>query len=750
MPGFHAAIRCTDKDDDNAVGAGMADRDNDGPAPGAHANRLVLTDRRQTTENQASTNDLHADTGSTVIQARDISGGVHVDSPPMPALPRPHQAPPAAAIIGRDAILRDITAAAAPDGSGKPKILVLHGPPGVGKTSAVLNWVFQHAELFPDGVLFADFHDFDSERPASCEEIFDGFLRGLGLSSLQIPAVGDAQAALFRSLTIERQMLILLDNVGSADRVRAFLTAGSSTHLITSRNRLNGLIVRHAANAIAIPFLDDTDAVAVLTDSMEGTRSATEAKAIADLATLCGNLPLALRIAASQLRENGSVSVAEHVEHLRAVGEVTGLSTDSDEASRLAAVFSWSYRTLRDDAARVFRAICNQPGRDISRDAVSAATELPPAAVSTALHELIDGNLIQSQLSNRYSAHDPLRGYGRDESRSAVHMEDSTATLARLVHWYVGTAANANEFMTPGRVERQDVPLHTVGARQFRAFDDALKWLDAERGNFVDIIRSAHAIGDFASAAVLPNLLWGYFNLTKHWPDWISCNDAGLVAARDRGDRRSEAYLLTSQGVALRNLRMNDRAQECHLDAEQILEELEEFIGLAYARQNRANVLTDIGDFDTALQCFHSALNQVDAAGGDPRAQAVTRNSLAVCLNSMGRFADGLDAAVNAHQALTELGDEHGQAFALHSIGLAYLGLKDLQSAHDALTSAVTLRNDISDRYGRGRSLLALGDVLAASGDEAAARAAWQSAFDIFTVLGAPEQTDALSRLAPG
>ncbi len=109
----------------------------------------------------------------------------------------------------------------------------------------------------------------------------------------------DARAAAFRARLADRRVLLLLDDAAEAEQVQPLLpgTAGCAV-LVTSRQDLSGLSARYGARGITLDALAPEDAETLLTQVM-GTGA--DAAGVAELARLCGYLPLALRIAAVNL-----------------------------------------------------------------------------------------------------------------------------------------------------------------------------------------------------------------------------------------------------------------------------------------------------------------------------------------------------------------------------------------------------------------------------------------------------------------
>jgi len=68
--------------------------------------------------------------------------------------------------------------------------------------------------------------------------------------------------------------------------------------VITSRDRLTGLIATHGVHRLTLGVLTAAESVAVLSRMLGADRVNREPAAAAELARVCGGLPLALRIAA--------------------------------------------------------------------------------------------------------------------------------------------------------------------------------------------------------------------------------------------------------------------------------------------------------------------------------------------------------------------------------------------------------------------------------------------------------------------
>lgn len=204
---------------------------------------------------------------------------------------RPAQLPAARrGFVGRAEQLRELDATGA-------RVVVISGPPGVGKTALALHWAHRAAHRFPDGQLHADLG-----RRA---DVIQPFLRALGVCQ-------ETAAERYRSLLRGRRMLVLLDDVAEESQVLPLLPGGLV--VITSRSQLDGL---PAARRIALRPLSQVESLGLLADRL-GRKAITDDPAgAAALAEVCGGLPLTLRIAAASLLDRHGCGLADYARELR-------------------------------------------------------------------------------------------------------------------------------------------------------------------------------------------------------------------------------------------------------------------------------------------------------------------------------------------------------------------------------------------------------------------------------------------------
>src|SRR5215217_8071688 len=126
---------------------------------------------------------------------------------------------------------------------GHPALVVLSGPGGVGKTALALCWTHAASSRFPDGQLYIDLGGFSGADPVDPGEALGQFLRAIGVPASQVPVTLSEQAALYRTLTASRSLLVLLDNAYSSAQARVLIPASPRCAVVvTSRSRLTGLV----------------------------------------------------------------------------------------------------------------------------------------------------------------------------------------------------------------------------------------------------------------------------------------------------------------------------------------------------------------------------------------------------------------------------------------------------------------------------------------------------------------------------
>jgi DNA-binding SARP family transcriptional activator len=471
------------------------------------------------------------------------------------ALPGPAPAPPAACpavprelpagvaqFTGRTKELAALSALLDTSGDQKPGTVVISaigGTAGVGKTALAVHWAHQAAGGFPDGQLYVNLRGYDLGQPVTSADALAGFLRSLGLASEDIPAAEADRAVRYRSLLAGRRMLVVLDNAGSAEQVRALLPGEPACAvLVTSRDALSGLVARDGARRLDLDLLPLQDAVSLLR-TLIGAQVDAEPDAAAELASQCCGLPLALRVAAelaASCPAGSLASLASELADLRT--RLDRLAAGGDPRSDVRAVFSWSYRHLDADDARVFQLLGLHPGPDFEPFAVAALTGTTVQQARRSLDVLARAHLFHRASPGRYAMHDLLRGYARELTATQDTGREQRAALARLFDHYLYTAAAATDTLYPSARHRRPgfpvIPADRSGPPVADAVS-ARAWLDAERPNLVAAVVCAAALGWPRLAGGLASVVFRCCDVGAYSSEAITIHDA-LTLGQKRDD----------------------------------------------------------------------------------------------------------------------------------------------------------------------------------------------------------------------
>ncbi|MFB7266802.1 AfsR family transcriptional regulator, partial [Streptomyces nojiriensis] len=91
------------------------------------------------------------------------------------------------------------------------------------------------------------------------------FLLALGVPVERMPGSPAALGARYRELTAGRRLLVVLDNAVDSEQIRPLLPGGDEcVTLVTSRDRLDGLVATDAARPVTVGALPAADSTALL------------------------------------------------------------------------------------------------------------------------------------------------------------------------------------------------------------------------------------------------------------------------------------------------------------------------------------------------------------------------------------------------------------------------------------------------------------------------------------------------------
>ncbi|MEU4391664.1 BTAD domain-containing putative transcriptional regulator [Kribbella sp. NPDC023855] len=599
---------------------------------------------------------------------------------------RPGQLPPPpGAFFGREDELEEL--------DGGDGLVLLTGMAGIGKTGLALQHAHQVADRFGDGQLYIDLCGHSSGPTLDPLAALGQLLRGLGVDTKQAwESVADATAE-YRSVLHGRKLLVLLDNAASADQVRPLLPATSGClTIVTSRNKLSGLMAREGAHRIGVGELPADAARDLLTRLFGDDRLAAEPAEATALIKACAGLPLALRIAAAQLADEPHRTLADYLTELEERGS-TALTLQDDEHSAVTAAFDLSYQRLDPETRQLFRRLGLVPGLDFTVDAIAAMSGTTPFAARKAVRKLTSAHLLHEHAPGRYRFHDLLR----DDARRRAEAEDSTETregaLERLYAWYHQGKLAALSLVAS---TRRHPPAPTLpDALPAITFDDpqvALAWVRSEFPNLAAAVKAA--AGSRRHAPWTWHLTAGMLNRMAdqgYIVDLHTMTESGTAAARVAGDQHALANLLAER-TAMRHRFDLPVDQELLAEALRHAELVDHRPLLAYCLNVAAIVHQGRGDLEDAEQYLARILDLPD------NDDATSRTALAN-LGLIATLRGDLDGAARRYEQILGLAGTDGhRAIAL---GLPELiGLRTMLGHLDGIDELIERADDAVTRYG--------------------------------------------------
>ncbi|MEU1294175.1 BTAD domain-containing putative transcriptional regulator [Streptomyces sp. NPDC005840] len=755
--------------------------------------------------------------------------------------PPSHLPPDVADFVGRDRQVGWATALldqARESARTAPPIGVISGRPGMGKTALAVHAAHRAAHLFPDGSLFLDLRASDT-APLSVADALTRLLRALGVDPEGASGTDDL-VGLYRTRVAGRRVLLVLDNAPSEAHLRPLVPPGpGSAVLVTSRRRLTAL---EGAVRLDLSVPAAGEALELLTtvagrnrpaghgtaaDAPAGTRTGTAPGAPAapgagsagagagravpgepspeadrvpgdlrEIVALCGQLPLALRIAGARLAARPHWGPGQLAARLRDERRRLNELRVGDLEVRTS--LELGYAELDGPERRALRRLALMDLPDFAAWIAAPLLDIGTEEAEEAVERLVDCHLIEVLAvdgtgENRYRIHDLVREHARERCLSEESPADRAAAVRRLVACWL-TLADRAAVRGPGGVSWL-LPAPATEwllepAVQERLLERPAAWFAAEQNCLVAAVHHCAARGMTREARELAGaLIASSAALYNQFDVWAQTHTVALDAVRREGDGEGEAWLL----VGLGQLRYEqDRFEDAHAclvralglfdeqtaaagdDADAVLDALR---GSATALVGMGTIRREQADFAEASRTLAAALDRYDTldddAGrartlygvgyvhreqgrddearealtrslalfrrvGDRQGEALTLRSLALCARALGALTEAADLLAEALDVFTRLGDTFGLMYTEQALAKVELRQGRFDQAHDRLGRCLDVARERQDAFGEALVLRTRGEWHLASGDPLGAEAPLRAALAIWERLGLP------------
>jgi DNA-binding SARP family transcriptional activator len=705
----------------------------------ADALRLYRETRRQLVDEQgAEPGALLAGMHQRIL-ARDPDLAVRpADARPGRAA-APDTLPPGPAdFVGRGAELALLTAE---HGDG-PRVAVLEGMPGVGKTALAVHAARLAADQYPDGMLHLSLHSREPGHPwlEPAEALYQ-LLRMLSVPATHIPDAIGERAALWRAQLSRRRAVVVLDDVARLDQIRPLMpTAGRCLIMITTRRRLPEL---EGARTLTLDVLSVEDSVSLF-QRIAGPDRAADAGQVATAVRLCGRLPLAIQLTAGRMTGDSPAGLALLIDELsHTPGQLGGTAAASPE---IMAAFDLTYRSLEPDHQRFFRRLGVSPCADISLYAAAALGGGTLAEAEKALITLLDYHLLTRAPGGQYRFHDLIRGYAAVRAVRDDPESQRRQAVGRLLDYYLHTADRADRVLHPFRRRVPVLVSHppAVGPAVGTP-DDASDWLEAEWRSMLQAVQHAGRHEWKRKCADLTHVLADFIEINAYWDEAIAAHTMALQASRD---------LAEPARIARASLELSAVCQQTgrHEDALRLADEAAVICRSLADRQGEGAALDQIGMAHArsgrpreALAYFQEARILFGAAG-DPHGVATTMGHSGIACWHLGRYPEALSQLDEALTLYREAGDRRGEAKTLNNLGRIQLYCGYHRDALEALNDSLVIFQEIGGALNQAIIYHNIGSVHHYKGSYEEALVSCRRGLAIYRDIGdLPDEADVLN-----
>jgi DNA-binding SARP family transcriptional activator len=628
--------------------------------------------------------------------------------------------------------------------------LLVTGGAGLGKTSLAIHWGSRYAATTGAGHLYLNLRGHSADPPLRPIDALSYFLRSLGAAPEQIPVDVVEAAALFRSRVAPLHLLVVIDNAASAEQVRPLLPGGpANLVIITSRERLSGLVARDSARRISLDGFTDSEAVELLGRMIGTDRVGQESDSARTLARLCGYQPLALRVAAANLTGGAYRSIAALVDDITDATWPRPFDLVDEPDAGPRAALDHSYGRLEPDHQRLFRLLSAVPGPDFTLTAADSLTGDHEGDVERALQRLANAHLVEQQRPGRFSLHDLIQRYAWTASMETDEPAVRQTALNGLLRYYLRSCDAAATVAYPQVIRLEwTEPDGSGPAESFEEHAGAIEWLDDERANLIAAIKAAVDSGDATSACLLADMMRGYFSIRRLRSEWLEVSDIALSTAERTGDVRAQIAGRLSASMVRWALGAYSEAASILLVNVDLARDVGWIDAAVSSLTNLGGIYGEWGRLPDAAACLEEAL-ELHPAGGRPTTTASILTNLGAVSCDLGRLDASIKYATDAMRLFDEIGVPLGAARTEQNLGESLLAKGEIAKARTHLESALSRLDGMGDRHAEASVLVNLALLRYEQGDLAGARDAAQKAKGLSEQIAARILTaNALSALA--
>ncbi|MFX4290849.1 tetratricopeptide repeat protein [Streptomyces bohaiensis] len=628
----------------------------------------------------------------------------------------------------------------------RPTVVVLHGPPGSGRTM-LARWAAHELRSLFRGACLADLRGHSVDEISTRDALLHIMSR-LGAPQDQLlfregPARGaDGEAQLgrlverYRSHLTGLPVVIILDDATDPAQVRTLLPERSSSLvLVTATEPLDLADAPASVHHLPVGPLDTPAAVELLRTTLHETAGdiplpPDEDPSWARLAEVCAHRPLLLRMAGPGLATRTPAQLAAVLDTAdpaadpSAPGGTDAGGTDVDTGDTLlgdtagseaARVLNARYAEQSEDVRRLLRRLALAGRASLGPRAAAALLDRPQKEAAGHLRDLAEAGLIRTVRGDRFRLHDLVRRFARARLAAEESAPERAAAQERLIRSYAELADTVIRLVDGNTSTRADLLPAAAGGHGFSSVSAALRWLDDESDFITATLRHAdegvdpeavqHLLGALADYCLLRGDLYRLGELNE----LAQSVNQGLLT-------RSVTW---RTGVAERQLGELDKAHTTLSRVVNLYQEARNQAGAARALRDLGITLQHQGHLAEAIAKLTEALDLQprDTLPGD---RAWTLHALGAVERERGRLGTAAELLAESLELHRASGSVHGEAWARLHLGQTAMRRGAVTEAETELRASQELYERSRDVRGQAWALTQLGTVRVLAGDPAA------------------------------
>ncbi|MEV7438888.1 tetratricopeptide repeat protein [Streptomyces griseoviridis] len=591
--------------------------------------------------------------------------------------------------------------------STRPTVVVLHGPPGSGRTTLAVRAAHELKDHFR-GACVVDLRGGSPEEPPlPTRDALLHLLNRLGAPREQLlfreRSSPDQQvkrlSELYQQHLTRVAVTVVLDDASDPAQVRALIPERSdSLVLVTARQPLEPADLPGDVHQLPVEALDAAGSEELLEAAAQESTGPYDAESADRIRELCGGLPLALSVAGSAL---GPRSPRQLAADLGVYGPV--------EPIERALWLRYSDQT--DPARRLLRRLALAGRASLGTAAAAALLGTDETEARRQLTALSRAGLIDHVRGSRYRLHDLVRAFAHARLLDEEEQTQRTAAQERLIVNYAELADSVLRLVDGNMSTRSD----RFSPHGFTSLDEALRWLDDESSFITSTLRHAEGVNQ---ASVL-NLLGALCDYCLLRGDLYRLGEISeLAQAVDQGLLVRSVQWRT--GIAARQLGELDKARATLTSVVDLYRDAHHDAGVARALCSLGITLHHQGGLTEAAAKLREALD-LQAAPELATDRAWTMHALAAVERDRAHLAEALTLLTDS-LVLHRAGESvHGEAWAHFQLGQLALRMGDVPRADRELRTALDLYGRTRDARGEAWALTQLARAGLLDGDAAPA-----------------------------